>query len=256
MKSMEEDTQEEGEVKDLYHLRPPPHVLRRRRAQESSTTQERTPTKTASTEPRRSPRHLQNNGHTFVIVRIIISDVTGIDARIDIPKILVFSQGDLPSLQSTSSVLKLLQDKSDKRYEHKFDYCKSAKKKYCSALFMIFFHFRTDTCAPKAASLASFLSDFTASGDLDLVPEVSLQSLSLVQTHDFVFTDRTATVVGLSPGTNGKESTEDVLKFLFAKHLITLSFHHRSEGKACLELCRVPINYIFISFSKKVARTE
>jgi hypothetical protein len=136
--SMGEDIELPGEVEDLYHN---PPFDRKKQSNTKPANQQTSPSKVDNIEstpskngnegnqetPRRSPRLTDNGlngGVLFNVIRMIVTDTTGIDSRIDVPKILVFSHRDTAVGQAVDDLKNLLQDTSDDRSKIQFDLCK------------------------------------------------------------------------------------------------------------------------------------
>jgi hypothetical protein len=121
------DTEEPGEVLDQFSN--PPHLRLRKKSQKKAVTivpgLESTPTKAIEASPRRSPRNISEaDGVLINIIRIVINDTKGVDSRLDVPKILIFSHCDTTLGNDVEALKTVLQDKSDNRLRLQFDLCK------------------------------------------------------------------------------------------------------------------------------------
>lgn len=129
---MGNDAELPGEVVDLYHTSPPTFMEDLPLLEPPSTipTEESTPKKmdnsnASQTTPRRSPRGHSVKGLTFIVIKFSITDLSGVDPRLDIPKVLILAQGESTNCQSVTELKKCLEDTSDNRMKHQFDLCKS-----------------------------------------------------------------------------------------------------------------------------------
>jgi hypothetical protein len=126
---MSNDIELPGEVLDLFHDKPLSSRKTNKSKFSGEKVVERTPTKATPEfvppSPRRSPR-LQSADAclVFIIIKFTIYDTTGVDARLDIPKIFILShnKSSLTGL-SASALQKCLQDKTNARTKHQFDLC-------------------------------------------------------------------------------------------------------------------------------------
>lgn len=157
LEELGKNIEEPGEVVDLYHLRLPPHKVKENaekvrpdakkvksnantvqasaiNVQASASSIESTPSKSdrngdAIPSPRRSPRGhalpAKNEGDVFIILKFCITDLVGVDPRLDIPKIMIMAHGDTSRGQSITELRECLEDKSDERLKLQFDLCKS-----------------------------------------------------------------------------------------------------------------------------------
>jgi hypothetical protein len=133
---MGEDIELDNEVKDLYHQFPP-WVPKSKRTEKvvvtGAASLESTPTKSdragAQVTPRRSPRlHSQGvEGMGFIIVKLNVTDRTGVHPSIEVPKVMIFAQDNSPRGQEVRDLKLCLQDKSDERFKMTFDLCKYLK---------------------------------------------------------------------------------------------------------------------------------
>jgi hypothetical protein len=87
----------------------------------------------------------------------------------------------------------------------------------------------TDTCSPTGVQMASFLSAFAQCQELDTMPDVPMEDLSLVQVSLTSFKDCKATLVGIDQQMIHVHP-EDVIKSLFDAQSIKIKFQHRSQG--------------------------
>jgi hypothetical protein len=136
LKSMGDDIEIPGEVEDLYHNPPFESRKKKKSAQQQTPSAtagslESTPSKRATDlnqeTPRRSPRLNDDGLHggvLFNVVRMIVTDTKGVDSRIDIPKVIVFSHKDTPQGQDVDELKRILQDTSESRSKVQFDLCK------------------------------------------------------------------------------------------------------------------------------------
>lgn len=130
---MGENAERPGEVMDLYHTRPPTFTKTNPKSKNKTTTPttvETTPRKedmasTSQTTPRRSPRGHSLECLLFIVIKFSITDLTGVDPRLDVPKILIFAHGKSPRCHSVVELRDCLQDKSNDRLRHQFDMCRS-----------------------------------------------------------------------------------------------------------------------------------
>lgn len=123
---MSENVELPGEVVDRYHFRPFIPTGKKLDKQQAAPDQQNTPTKLTQPQAsvRRSPRHHRDNeALSFVIIRLVLTDLEGVDPRLDIPKLLILAHGEQEQCQSVQDLLECLTDQSDKRLKHQFDLC-------------------------------------------------------------------------------------------------------------------------------------
>lgn len=142
-----------GEVEDLYHTSPPDLTMdvKEVHPQKVVNSEESTPTKrvtalTSLTTPRRSPRGHSVVGLNFIVIKFSINDLSGVDPRLDIPKVLILAQGESSKCQSVSELRQCLEDTSDIRMKHQFDLCMPF---FVSVIFLsLFFAFSQTPAHP------------------------------------------------------------------------------------------------------------
>jgi hypothetical protein len=124
---MGEIQEEEGEVLDLYHEQ----LLAKKQKQSRNApgeSGESTPTK--NNQPmcdetlRRSPRSHAEHGSVFIIVKLCITDLNGVDQRLDVPKVLILAHSQTEKGQTVTELQECLEDTSNERLAVQFDFCK------------------------------------------------------------------------------------------------------------------------------------
>jgi hypothetical protein len=136
LRDMADDSEEPGEVSDLYHKYPPdltpcsPATTKKRSSKKCSpsTAKEQTPTKSSVGEtnngtPRRSPRLHDQQNMLINVIKINAKDLKDVDHRLDVPKVLVLAHRDAPSGQDVDELRIMLQDLSSRRLKMQFDLC-------------------------------------------------------------------------------------------------------------------------------------
>lgn len=128
---MGNDVELPGEVTDLYHTSPPtlemdvPNLEPQKTIPAAeSTPQKKDIGQASQTTPRRSPRGHSVKSLTFIVIKFSVTDLSGVDPRLDIPKVLILAQGETDTCQSVGELRQCLEDKSDNRLKHQFDLCK------------------------------------------------------------------------------------------------------------------------------------
>lgn len=234
------------EVVDLYHTSPPT-LLQDEPELEPKTTfpsDECTPTKmnsgnTSQTTPRRSPRGHSVKSCTFIVIKFSITDLVGVDPRLDIPKVLILAQGESTGCQSVVELKECLEDTSNNRMKHQFDLCKSIITYILDNYLTINYFIVPDTCCPSGHQVVSFLREFANCKSITKIPDVSMESLSLMQIGETSFLNAVATLVGVD-NNNGDGCAEDHLKEIFMMTGIKYKFQHRTKG--------IFYSFIFLQF--------
>jgi hypothetical protein len=131
LKLMGENVEEEGEVIDLYHEKPAGAKKKLSEPRNAAAQNgESTPTKAnwsqPSPEQRRSPRCHEKHGSVFIILKLSITDLHGVDERLDIPKVLIFAHNQTEKGQTVGELRECLEDTSNDRLAAQFDLCKLA----------------------------------------------------------------------------------------------------------------------------------
>jgi hypothetical protein len=236
LKLMEENVELEGEVTDEYHKQPA-GAKNKKKSDLSNVAAdhgETTPTKTNRIEPspflRRSPRSHEEHGSVFIILKLVITDLRGVDTRLDIPKVIILAHGQTEKGQTVAELQQCLEDTSDNRLAVQFDLCRlfllCANLAHVSMSFSL--SLSTDTCSPTGAQLIGMLHDFANCEDLVKVANVSMERLSLLESSNTSFENNCATLVGAHP--KSCDSAEGLMKKIINDNMVTVKFVHRSEG--------------------------
>jgi len=132
---MTEDCERDDDVFDLYEIDDEFYIKEVNENTSSPRKGERTPTKMSNptsamntSTPRRSPRnHPQKDEQTLInvsVFQLVITDLTGVDPRIDVPTTLIIANETSTDVHTASKLLTCLKDTGALRNSITFDLCR------------------------------------------------------------------------------------------------------------------------------------
>jgi hypothetical protein len=206
-----EDKEQPGEVEDLYHntkFRWKPKFLQEKVGDDEDHLDadvERTPTKGESVQE-------NENAIDLYVYHLVLTDVSLIDSRINIPNILICASFKKPVTDNSATALhKLLADQSGTRENMTFHLC-TYQKHHLGTLIIIHITFCTDSCAPSGEQLFAFMKAYSSSQELSKANSISMEALNLCKVDTLDFTRNAATLIG--------SKTEEVNPFTSLRSLI------------------------------------